>query len=95
MKFESADPLSNLKILNVAGELTLSAATLAKVVDFTVSGVLDVTAPDYEKVKTLVVSSDLEYDGAFSALESLTVNAGGEITAAGAPLGPPRASLSR
>jgi hypothetical protein len=81
MTFTSADPLTSLKTLRVAGDLTLSDATLSKVEELTVTGALDATSATYARVKTLTVGSDLTITQTLNALESLTVNAGAFIAA--------------
>jgi hypothetical protein len=76
MTFTSADLLTNLKTLSVAGDLTLSDATLSKIENLTVTGELDATSATYARVKTLTVGSTLTITQPLNLLESLSVNAG-------------------
>jgi hypothetical protein len=85
--------LVNLQTLDVAGNVTLSAATLGKVETLTVSGALTAAAASYTKVATLEVNGTFDADGkSFGTLQSLTVKTGGAFTAA--DIGSAAASLT-
>ncbi|MDR0689965.1 MAG: hypothetical protein LBG08_06850 [Spirochaetaceae bacterium] len=84
MKFSTPDPLTSLEALTVAGNLTLSAATLTNVTELKVSGALAADAAIYDQVTSLVVDSEFDAGAkAFTSLQSLRVNAGGEFTTTG------------
>jgi hypothetical protein len=84
MSFSTADPLSQVTTLNVAGVFTASAATFTRLTSLTVSGTLSADYANYGDVISLVVDSVFNAGTKpFPKLETLTVNAGGNFVTTG------------
>jgi hypothetical protein len=84
MTFETADPLSQLESLTVAGDFTASVATFTRLTSLTVSGTLSAGDANYGDVTSLVVDSVFNAGAKpFPKLETLTVNAGGNFVTTG------------
>jgi hypothetical protein len=84
MTFETEDPLTYLKSLEVKGSLTADLALLDRVESLAVTGELSAAIATYDNVTSLVVGSPFTSTNIFPKLESLTVNKGGAFTGANA-----------
>jgi hypothetical protein len=84
MSFSTADPLSQVTSLTVAGVFTASDATFTRLTSLTVSGTLSATNANYGDVTSLVVDSGFDAGAKpFPKLETLTVNEGGDFATTG------------